>query len=80
MDPRYVLLIEKFMQVLDEEGLIVDSSISDTQTAFEFWSVNKVPGSQRFWPVGIVHLHHTPILLDLSTISIAPSASLRVHK
>jgi hypothetical protein len=80
MDPRYVLLIEKFMQELDEEGLIVDSNISDTQTAFAFWSANKVPGSQRFVLLELSNLHHTPILLDLTTISIAPSASLRVHK
>jgi hypothetical protein len=56
IDPRDVLPIKKFMQEHEEKCLIVSSEIgdSDTQTAFGFWSANKVPGCQGLWPIGIV--------------------------
>src|SRR3954465_5276118 len=45
-DPGYLLLVVELMQLLQEQGLILQRQVNNTQPSFLLGSTDQIPGSQ----------------------------------
>lgn len=80
MDPGNVLLIEKFVKNLIRRASLWDARLLIPRPPFDFGLHTRSHAAKDLGLLELSILPHTPILLFLSTISMAPSAILRVER